>query len=271
MTSATGGGPHTPRERHLADAVVPRSGFPYTEDHAVRGVPVLPLACAAEFIARAAAGRQGPSSGLLLRGLTVLKGVVFDPADRRPYFLRVRGTREADGLRLTLDSAAGRPHYRALVSTERPPPAPVPRLPPDGACAPSYAIYDGDVLFHGPRYRMLRTVDGLGPDGVRAVLDGLDGLGWDSDQPWATDPVALDGALQLAGLWARDALHRATLPMGVAEVRVHRGGALGTGLSALLSRREVGDQQAVCDVRLADAGGAAVAELIGVQLVTRPR
>ncbi|MFI5793683.1 SDR family NAD(P)-dependent oxidoreductase [Streptomyces sp. NPDC051677] len=265
------GTPPTLRERHLADVVVPRSGFPYTEDHVVRGTPVLPLACAVEYFARAA-GPPGPSGGPVLHGLTVLNGVVLDPSDHRPYPLRVRGSRAENGLRLTLEAVTGRPHYRAVAVAEDrlPLPAPASAPPPDGAGLPPSGIYDGEVLFHGPRYRMLRAVETLGPGGARAVLDGLEALGWDPRQPWATDPAAVDGALQLAVLWARRVLGRATLPMGVGEVRLHRAGALGRDLLAVVTPGPVADEQAECDVRLSDPRGATVAELTGVQLVARP-
>ncbi|MFH9659579.1 SDR family NAD(P)-dependent oxidoreductase [Streptomyces sp. NPDC017248] len=282
--------PRTPdsgRTRRLADVVVPRGGFPYTEDHVVRGVPVLPLACAVEYLARAAAaeragsepaatdrtaaGRPRPSAGLLLRGLSVLKGVVLDPAGRDPYVLRVCGGRHADGLRLTLEAANGTPHYRAVASDRLPAPAPAAPPPaPAGAAVAPAGVYDGELLFHGPRYRALRAVRSLDPAGATAVLDGLEALGWDTRRPWATDPAALDGALQLAVLWARHALGRATLPMGVAELRLYRPGALGRNLLAVVTPGAAADQQAECDVRLSDDRGATVAELSGVRLVARP-
>ncbi|MDX2931241.1 type I polyketide synthase [Streptomyces ipomoeae] len=264
------GTPETVRERHLADVVVPRSGFPYTEDHVVRGTPVLPLACAVEYLARAAAEPPGPSGGLVLRGLTVLNGVVLDPSGHRPYPLRVRGSRAEDGLRLTLEAVTGRPHYRAVAMDRLPPPAPASAPPPDGTGLPPSGIYDGEVLFHGPRYRMLRAVEALDPGGARAVLDGLEALGWDPRPRWATDPAAVDGLFQLAVLWARRVLGRATLPMGVGEVRLHRAGALGRDLLAVVTPGPVADEQAECDVRLSDPRGVTVAELSGVQLVARP-
>ena len=44
------------------------------------------------------------------------------------------------------------------------------------------------------------------------------------DEPWRTDPAAVDGAIQLAVIWAREVIGRATLPMAVREARFRAAG-----------------------------------------------
>jgi acyl transferase domain-containing protein/phosphopantetheinyl transferase len=66
------------------------------------------------------------------------------------------------------------------------------------------AIYE-EVLFHGPAFRGVASLDALGEDGARATLQVLtaSGLVRSRLQPvFMTDPVLLDVIGQVVGLWA---------------------------------------------------------------------
>lgn len=150
------------------------------------------------------------------------------------------------------------------------PPPPAPWDVPQGLVTPEdTAIYDGRVLFHGPRFHALRTVHGVGTDGAEATVAGLTELGWGGDH-WQLDAAATDGALQLALLWADRALGDATLPMAVAECRVHRRGPVPGTVRCVVRARKVHETGARCDAALIDPDGSPRVELLGVELVRRP-
>jgi hypothetical protein len=104
---------------------------------------------------------------------------------------------------------------------------------------------------------------------VAGTLSGIRDLGWQGDG-WRTDPAALDGALQLAILWARHVLGAGALPMAIESCRSYASGPSDGPLRAIVRRRAVHESRAVCDVALAGADGQLVAELVGVETVLRP-
>ena len=161
-------------------------------------------------------------------------------------------------------------HYRAAVDMARRPPAapPTPSTPPletfDAA-----NLYDGHVLFHGPRFQVILDVEGLSRAGIAGTLQGCAATGWPGNG-WRTDPALVDGGLQLAVVWARHVLGGASLPMAVRELRSYREGAAKGPVRCVVSARETRDVRAVSDVVFTDASGAVITELLGVETVKRP-
>lgn len=130
-------------------------------------------------------------------------------------------------------------------------------------------LYDGESLFHGPRFHSVRSLHGVSEHGAEAVVAGVRVLEWPGGN-WPLDPAAVDGALQLALVWAREAFGAATLPMAVAECVVYRRGPVDGTVRCVLRGRKVHSTGARCDVALIDADGAVRLELLGVELVRRP-
>lgn len=132
-------------------------------------------------------------------------------------------------------------------------------------------IYDGETLFQGTSLRTLIGVHGLGPAGAVGSVVGAEDMGW-PEEPWRVDPAALDGAIQLAVLWAKSQIGSATLPMSLHAGRFHTAGPASGPLRCVVRAVRVGAQNAVCDVRLIRPGeNGSVVELCGLELVARPR
>lgn len=233
------------------DIVVDARTHGYLADHAPAGTPVLPLALAAEWLMAAARTTS-------LTDLRVLRRVELPDL--------------AAGHRLTIDehqgelrlTSAGHAHYRARptgTSSTRTWPA------LDGPS--DDAVYDHPALFHGPRFQTLQRLDALSADGADAWVVGVRVMGWPGG-PWWTDPAAVDGALQAAVLWASRATGDATLPMAVAELRVHRTGPAPGPLRCLVRAGIISDGQSQCDIGLLDEDGQPRIELLGVSLIRRP-
>ncbi|MFS8070345.1 MAG: polyketide synthase dehydratase domain-containing protein, partial [Byssovorax sp.] len=130
-------------------------------------------------------------------------------------------------------------------------------------------IYDGGLLFHGPRFHAIRSIQGASAEGIRAMLIGARELGWPGEAQ-RTDPAIVDGALQLALLWTRERLGQASLPMAIAAFDWHATGPVEGPVRAVVHGREADSTHAVCDVLLEDARGAVLGALRGVETIVRP-
>ncbi|MEH0558343.1 MULTISPECIES: SDR family NAD(P)-dependent oxidoreductase [Streptomyces] len=247
---------------------------PYLADHDIAGVPVLPVAVALDRFAGAAAAWRPDAGHLVLRDLRVFSKVALPHLDGAGHRLTLSGRRAATGspsaVEAELAGEEGTPHFRVQLDFEADPPRPESWDTPRGLTAPKdTGIYDGRVLFHGPRFHALNSVHGVGAEGAEATVAGLTELGWGGDH-WHLDAAATDGALQLALLWADGALGDATLPMAVAECRVHRRGPVQGPVRCVVRARKVHDTGARCDAALLGPDGSPVVELLGVELVRRP-
>ena len=247
--------------------------YAYLADHQVGGVPVVPVASVLDWFARAARAWRPEAGALVLRDLQVLSKITLPRLSGGGHQLVLRGRETAgrDGpvLRLDLYGDGDRhgdwPKYRASASLA-PPPRPGPWDTPTGL-APFPQPYDGVTLFHGPRFHALRAAaPGISAAGAEGTVAGMRALGWPGSA-CRMDPAAIDGALQLAVLWAQRAGAGATLPMAVRECRLYRDGAIDDTARCVVRARQAGKTGAECDVALIDPDGTIRIELLGVQLV----
>ncbi|MFF7019796.1 SDR family oxidoreductase [Streptomyces klenkii] len=265
--------PPPPGLRHPqpARARVSRATHPQLADHVVGGRVILPLAQALEWFVAAARQWNPAPGGVTLRDLRVVAPAAWGDLDGTAAEFIVAARPEGpDTLVVELRGADGRLHCSGRAESgegaqdEAPPSAPE-GLPPWGRAG----IYDGELLFHGPMMRAVTAVEAAGPGGARGTLAGVTALGWPGGVRH-TDPAVLDGALQLALIWAREALGHATLPMAAGTVRpYHRGPAPGPVTCLVVPVRAEGDH-ARCHLRLTGQDGAPFADLLDVELVRRP-
>jgi hypothetical protein len=267
---------HAPRSAELKLEVTAQS-HPYLDGHRIRGVPVVPLALAIDWMARAAARCRPDLSLLACRDVRVDKGIRLERFDSGSHEL-VASAREvsngaASRLSLELRGALGQLHYSATAEmgaaarTQRP--RPVDDVRPRGAPWSAHEVYDGERLFHGPPFHVIRSIEGLDAESGVAVLAGLGELGW-PDEAWQLDAAALDGSLQLALLHARLVLGAATLPTGVGTLLRHAGGPARGPVRCTLRVRSRSPLQVTSDAVLSDAAGTPLLELHGVQVTALP-
>ncbi|MGV9504825.1 SDR family oxidoreductase [Streptomyces tendae] len=269
-----GNGPAASDERLRAQVLVTSDTLPQLADHAPAGVPVLPVALVLNWFAGAAAAWLPTEGQLVLRDLRVYRKYDLPELEGVGHRLTVLGSRGAPGspagLEAELRGEEGPAHFRAVVDTGDGAPdrsswdTPADLKPLDVA-----APYHGGVLFHGPRFHALREVRGVSEHGAEATVAGLRSLGWPGGHG-PLDPVAVDGALQLALLWGEKVLGTATLPMAVAECRVYRRGPVDDAVRCVVRGRKAHDTGARCDAALIGPGGSVLLELTGVELVSRP-
>ncbi|MFH9690055.1 SDR family NAD(P)-dependent oxidoreductase [Streptomyces sp. NPDC017413] len=293
-----------------AQVLVRSDTLPQLADHAPAGVPVLPVALVLNWFAGAATAWLPAAGRLVLRDLRVYQKYALPELSGPGHRLTLLGSRGAPGAPSGLDAELrgedGPAHFRAVLDTGTGEPGTTawdtgtgqpdttawdtgtgqpdttawdtgtgqPDTTawdtPDGLKPLDRATpYDGEVLFHGPRFQALRTVRGLSEHGAEATVAGLRALGW-ADEHGPLDPAAVDGALQLALLWGEKVIGAATLPMAVAECRVHRRGPVDGTVRCVVRGRKAHETGARCDAALIDADGSVLVELIGVELVLRP-
>ncbi|MGQ4488357.1 SDR family NAD(P)-dependent oxidoreductase [Streptomyces sp. SAS_281] len=257
-----------------AQVLVRADSLPQLADHAPADVPVLPVAMALNWFAGAGAAWLPAPGPLVVRELRVYRTCALPDLAGGGHRLTLLGSRGApgapSGLEAELRGEAGPAYFRAVLDTGGGRPAAgawaAPEsLKPLGPAGP----YEGTALFHGPRFHALRAVRGVSEDGAYAVVAGVRGLGW-AGPHGALDAAAVDGALQLALLWAEVALGAETLPMAVAECRVHRRGPVDGEVRCVVRGRKTHATGARCDAALIDADGGVLLELTGVELVRRP-
>ena len=179
-------------------------------------------------------------------------------------------------LGLELVDDAGTLYYRATAQMVHDRPSPRSNASSGGAGEEldlkswgDRVVYDGQVLFHGPAFQMIKSIDGVSEKGIAAEMRGVLEAGW--PQPWHTDPLAFDGGLQLAVLWCQHTLGGASLPTSIGEVRSFTDRPIKGPLHCTLTGRKASGQRAVSDLVFHDASGAVVAELEGVETHLLPK
>jgi hypothetical protein len=246
----------------------------YLADHAIAGIPVVPVALATEWMLRAARACRPDLVPTTVRSVKVLRGIKLDRFEGEGDLLVARAKQISNGTGAELSvELRGRNDalcYSATISMGKAASvAPPPEAEPAKGPAPGGDVYDGHVLFHGGRFQVIRGVDGVSKSGLVGGLVGTREAGWPSEA-WQSDPAMIDGGLQLVLLWARHALGGAYLPMGIAELRLYRKGLVEGAVRCVVRSKKIGDSRAVCDVTFSDASGAVIASLSGVETVLRP-
>ncbi|MFJ4501063.1 SDR family NAD(P)-dependent oxidoreductase [Streptomyces sp. NPDC088864] len=257
-----------------AQVLVRSDALPQLADHAPAEVPVLPVALALNWLAGAGAAWLPAAGPLVVRELRVYRTCALPRLAGAGHRLTVLAGRGAPGSPSGLDAELrgedGTAYYRAVLESGDGLVAPDAWETPEGVKPLGTAgPYEGTALFHGPRFRALRAVGGVSEHGAEGVVAGLRALEWPGAH-WALDAAAADGALQLCLLWAQEVLGAGTLPMAVAECRVHRRGPVDGEVRCVVRGRKAHDTGARCDAALIGPDGRVLLELLGVELVRRP-
>jgi hypothetical protein len=253
---------------------VDRHSHPYMADHCIAGVPVVPMVLAVEWFLRAARACRPDLVLAVVKQVKVLRGIKLEgfaaAGDRFVVSARLVSNGSGAEIGVELRGKNKVLHYSATVGMTE-----VAVAPPAAEAAPKLdawtqaAVYDGHVLFHGPSFQVIDSVQGISRAGIIGTLSGTQKSAWPAES-WRSDAAAMDGGLQLALLWSQHVLGGAVLPMAMGEYRSYRDGLSDGPLQGVVYGRKVQDARTVCDIAFSDASGRMVAELIGVETVLRP-
>ncbi|TNE85927.1 MAG: aminotransferase class I/II-fold pyridoxal phosphate-dependent enzyme [Deltaproteobacteria bacterium] len=180
---------------------------PFLLDHAVQGVPVLPLASATDLLAWGA-GVHAPFEIVDLR---LFQGITV----REPTRIRVRVDGESASITVgERDALAYKARVRRIDGDYDDP-----GMLTDGA-EPMMSLadfYDGKT-FHGPLLQGITRIDAVSEDFVRGKVRIGQPREWipgTRREAWSVDPLAMDSAMQLSAYVAWLRYGRAGTPVGL--------------------------------------------------------
>jgi hypothetical protein len=253
-----------------AEIVVDRARWAFLDGHRVRGAVVVPVALVLEWFARAARACRPDLTLAACRDVQVLRGIRlnhFDEGAAERFGLRARQLSNGHEATIAVEllAADGSRLYSAICEMKERSPLPDRTLAAPAGLAPwSGAIYDGEVLFHGPAFQVIRSVDGIADSGLTATLEGVGARDWVGS--WQLDPALLDGGLQAAVLWAQRKLGAGSLPTAISSLHVYHPGPAAGIVRCVLVGREASQKRAVADVAFLASNGSVVAELRGIEV-----
>jgi 8-amino-7-oxononanoate synthase len=272
------------RAAHQHELVLDRKNHVYLDDHQLAGQPVLPLASALDLLGAAALESAGGSvRSILVRDLKLRLPVRISEAAR----ISVRATGEAKpGAELSLSlsatplagsrSFARAPSYAAFATPGADVSSALASAAPAPAAKASLAPHElplslddfyATATFHGPRMRGITSVESISSQGIVGWVRTSTPGDLIRDTPhasWTVDPLALDGAFQLAGYWAWTQLGRAGFPIGIEEFAAS--GPLPEGpLRATLTLEQSQGDLVRGTIVLQGAGGKVVAVVRGIE------
>jgi len=262
--------------------------------HVIDGSPVLPMAMMLEWLAH---GALHGNPGLLLHAVEdfrVLKGLVLSngPATIRVYAARSQKVAESQTTGDRHASAAGRcspvagqqfivpvelrsltgddreiVHARAVVrlTTSLPDPPAVelgPDLPQQPYAADAAALYR-EILFHGPHFQGIESVEGISARGMvaraRTAPPPGDWMAEPLRTAWLSDPLAIDAGLQLGVLWCHAQRNAVCLPGYAARYSQYRAGFPPGRVTIALEVRDTGAHRLSADLTFFDGAGRVIA------------
>ncbi|MEM6926909.1 MAG: SDR family NAD(P)-dependent oxidoreductase, partial [Myxococcota bacterium] len=192
--------------RRAIEHALSTEAHPYLLDHAIDGVPVLPLASATDLLAQVA----GVPTPFEVTDLKLFAGItVADPTS-------ITATVDGEKAELRIGpqgTLAYQARVRPAVDIDNPEPI-------EGGDAPAtdLATFYGDVTFHGPLLQGIEQVDGVSATFARGVVKSGTPTEWVPDTTragWTVDPLAVDSAFQLGALVVWDRYGRQGTPVAV--------------------------------------------------------
>jgi NAD(P)-dependent dehydrogenase (short-subunit alcohol dehydrogenase family) len=237
---------------------------PYLAQHMLDDVPVLPAAVALELFAETAAAFWPDRVVTEIRNLRVMRGIRlegggFDAAVTATV-LPSDGESIAE-MELRTVGVAGPPHYRATVvlGASVPEPAPYRALLSPAAAPLSARQAYRERLFHGPVFQTVTRLVGLDAHGALAEMRAGDVSAWrpsvTNANGWLFDPGLVDGAAQMALVWAYVSASVSALPSRFGRVRRFGSEPFGNGRMHFLVYPERPEHQVKADVAFVDEQG----------------
>ncbi|MEW6277794.1 MAG: SDR family NAD(P)-dependent oxidoreductase, partial [Candidatus Eremiobacterota bacterium] len=268
--------PPEPRQTPVLELMLSVGDFPFLESHVLSGRPVLPVAMMLEWFAHAALHAHPGLRFVGVEDLAVFSGVSVENGSR-PVAISAGTVESRDAFTVVpvelVDPSSGRVHARARVFLSAELPSAPDSPPPDGLAERSFPAAPEEIysrlLFHGPHFHAIGGLEGISGKGLVASLSAAPRPShWMAEPPrseWVSDPLALDGVLQLGILWCREELGKPSLPSRIGSYRQFQTRFPRDGVRAELRVQRHGPNQLVADVTLLDAQDRPVAAFTGLE------
>jgi NAD(P)-dependent dehydrogenase (short-subunit alcohol dehydrogenase family)/acyl carrier protein len=253
---------------------------PVLSAHVIDGHPVLPVALMLEWMAEAAVHRNPGLSVCGVDDFRLFKGVILGHQKPAAIELRAgkpvrRAAQFAVPLELCGTLASGREivHARAVVVLGDRFEASSPRLRETELSRyplPRDEIYQ-TVLFHGPLMQGIESVAGCTERGIAGWVSTAPSTSDWIDRPlrskWLIDPLAIDSAFQLVGLWTREVLGANSLPTGLLSLRLFQRDFPEQGARVLVEIERSSGARATAAIEILDEERRLIARLDGFECV----
>lgn len=248
---------------------------PFLRSHVLAGKPVLPAAVAMEWLAY---GALHNNPGLQLHGFDqfrVYRGVILHREPVRVQICASKAVRNGSvfELEVELRSGDGTTHCKArAVLADSLPEAPAYTVPDELKNSvfkrTAQTIYR-DVLFHGPHFHGIETVETCPEAGMIARLRTAPAPSEWMTAPlrssWVTDPLVTDAVLQMGIVWCHEHLGLVGLPSRGDSYRQYRGSIPKETIFAVLEVLETTTNTMKADVLLIDRQGNLLAQFAGYE------
>jgi phosphopantetheinyl transferase len=270
------------KDGYLADHTIERHR-PGRRDRATIGLPVVPLTASLELAAEAAMALVGNGVVIRIEQIAALRWISVEEDTRTVRLVAERRdhppghTAVAVSIMPDEPCDPDRPMLTALVIiAEAYPTAPAPEAGGTGRIQPAGELYGADGLFHGPAFRVINSVDSLGPRLATAELTGPGTEALVPGRRLLTDVALLDGPGQLVAIWLRDVVSAEApaeprpdiFPVRVDALELYATPRTGIGSYRCRARiRELSDDHILSDLDVidvtGDAGERVVARFVG--------
>ena len=250
----------------------------FLADHTFDGVPVMPMAFALEFMSEAVTSVYPNSEIQVVENMDIPSGIVFEK-DSKVIFVTVH-EEECEGTRVRVSASLSsgltqrRNNFKANFILDTPEAAKiVPNKVADLASGqarndvgeavsvpPLSEVY-GQWLFHGPIFQGIKEIQAVGSHGVLGSIVGSRPRSCfrnAGETSWCLDPIMLDSAMQLGGVWARRYLDITVLPTGFRRLHNLARPADGPLSVRIFMAPESTAAELTCDVAVYDGNGQIV-------------
>lgn len=256
------------------------NSHPFLTSHVIKNQPVLPAALALEWFVRTVNELYPQMRVVSCTDFKVLSGIRLTDFYTAPQHLTtqckvVETTANKQTLLVELTDTKEKIYYRAtlLLQTGDEKNLPVQskltlqhKEPWPWQVKDVYVNKNAPpILFHGPDFQAIHSLDTLSSKGGAGQIVGLHKLTWPEDN-WQLDVAALDGVLQLLYLWGFHHLKQKSLPTQVAAFTYYDI-VLPTGILHCEFNSVIKDQyRTVSDAVLRKENGDLYAEFHGIEM-----
>jgi hypothetical protein len=260
----------------------------YLSDHTFDGIPVMPMAGALELMAEAVSSLYPNLELVAVSNFDIPAGIVFDTAKKK-FSITTREL-EHDEKHVTVQAELSSGNVRKRVNFrarfELRPGAVAGSLNVMPLAVPQQLNFELDKaglgnlvelpsvpeiydqwLFHGPRFQGIETIQAIGTHGVIGTVarsSPKDNIAGADNSPWQIDPIMLDSAMQLAGIWARKFLESTVLPTGFKRLIKYSELDEGPVTARVFMQPETSASELVCNLALYSHNGVIALVLEGL-------
>ncbi len=257
----------------------------YLNDHKFDGIPVMPMAAALEIMLEAARSVYPDLHLVEVSDLDIPAGIVFH-TQLKDFLVEVGiDSNDKNIVAVSLSSAdPKKTHFRCkarfaatavntpeiwntVLASKIQSKFDAKDLAPSTVALPDPADLYGTWLFHGPTFQGISSITSLAADEISGEISGcapINCVTTTDGSQWLVDPVLLDSAMQLAGIWARHHQDVTVLPTGFRNMYMFNPVGLGTATAKVfLSAASATDL--LCDLAIYNEEGdlALVVEGLG--------